>query len=136
MKIRIRQYAFEISTPYSSGHVLTDLEAQALNALRAENIRNNMSKVVQRELNCLGEGEALPSEVLADLTARITNYDKVYSFSPRFAAASPALFEAACIEIADALQRDPSDEVVRTEASKRLAARARVAKRTAEEMGL
>ena len=45
--ISINGVAFEISTPYAEGHVLTAAEAKVLNQTRAENIGNNFRKAVK-----------------------------------------------------------------------------------------
>lgn len=78
--IRIRQYSFKLSTPYGQGHQLSLAEAQALNSLRAENIRNNVSKIVLDEVAILAEGQLLSSQKLEYLQQQITEYDLSYQF--------------------------------------------------------
>lgn len=80
MIIRIKQYTFKIDEPFVEGSILNAGEAQALNGLRAENIRNNVTRMVQDEVAVLEEGELLPVEVLDGLQARITEYDTKYQF--------------------------------------------------------
>src|SRR5215472_4253233 len=76
--IRIQQHSFQLSDPYQEGHRLTAAEAAALNTLRAENIRNNMSKV----LRGLGS-KALQGKALQDFTQRVELYDQQYKFFTR-----------------------------------------------------
>lgn len=83
MQIRIRQYTFTLSEPYRAGHVINAAEAQAMNSLRAENVRNNMAKVVGDELAVLPEGTLLSASAQAELQARITDYDGKYQFVER-----------------------------------------------------
>lgn len=81
--LRISKYQFEVSDPYSAGSVLTEGEAAALNALRAENIRNNCMGWVSAEKEELSAGELLPSDVLSVLQTRFTEYDQQYIFGAR-----------------------------------------------------
>lgn len=76
MQIKIYNTIFSIPDIYSPGHVLSAREADALNRLRAENIRNNVRDFVAREL---GEeaGYSQPA-----LQARITAYAERYKFGP------------------------------------------------------
>ena len=78
LQIRIKHYCFAISEPYAEGHSLTAAEAQALNSLRAENIRNNMSKVVDEAIAVLPENTMLAVETIADLQRKIEGYDRGY----------------------------------------------------------
>lgn len=80
MEIRIREYVFTIPEPYSEGTILTKEEAQALNGLRAENIRNNMAKAVAAELDALPEGQMLSLSAVKGLQARIEAYAGAYRF--------------------------------------------------------
>lgn len=87
MQVRIKGYAFTLSEPYSEGHTLTRGEAQALNALRVENINNNLRKLVATEVAKLPDPELLLSpETLQALQAEIGRYDRQYSFGERVAA--------------------------------------------------
>lgn len=83
MKIRIRQYSFEISAPFEAGHSLTIGEAQALNRLRAENIRNNFAQNVKDEADAMPEGEMIPPSIVERLQADIERYDAAYTFVER-----------------------------------------------------
>jgi hypothetical protein len=101
MQIRIRSYPFTLAEPFRAGTVLTKGEAQALNALRAENIRNNVARVVHEAIAVLPEGTLLASETLAQLQARITQYDLSYQFLERHEPkARPGAIEAEARAIA------------------------------------
>lgn len=80
MRIRIRQYSFDLSEPFFEGQPLRAAEAQALNGLRAENIRNNMSPTVLAKVSLLGEGQLLDTETVAELQRAISAYDMKYEF--------------------------------------------------------
>lgn len=69
--LRVRDRIFQCSRPYSAGHELSELEAEVLNNLRAENIRN----IFVRKLN-QGQTEAQLREAFAAL-------DRQYHFSLR-----------------------------------------------------
>lgn len=86
MKIRINQYAFELSEPFQTGHSLSANEAQALNSLRAENIRNNVAKRVREELAILGDGELLSLEQIKELQALVDRHSERYRFPSRHTA--------------------------------------------------
>lgn len=70
--------AFTISTPYSAGHVLTEVEAKVLNQVRAENIGNNMREVVKEALELKEKGDSTKYDQLASV---IASYDSEYTFS-------------------------------------------------------
>jgi len=79
MKISISQYSFSVREPYSEGTELTLAEAQALNRLRAENIRNNLGKQWAKTLI---KAKGAPS--LAELEAfreKVAEYDLEYKFA-------------------------------------------------------
>ncbi len=80
MQIRIRHYVFNLSEPYQPGTVLTAGEAQALNGLRAENIRNNVARAILDEVAALASGEMLPPETLQALQLVIDQYAAGYQF--------------------------------------------------------
>ena len=81
LTFQIRQYEFQLSEPFSEGHRLSTSEAWALNRLRAENIRNNVAKLV-REAQDHEQSVLLPEPVLAKIRAQIAEYDQTYQFSP------------------------------------------------------
>lgn len=159
MRIKIKQYSFEISSPFAEGTILTQAEAQALNALRAENIRNNMSRVVERETAAIPEGGLLSTDAVAGLQAQITRYDERYKFPLRFAAEpSGGAIEAEARNVAEEqlailqrqgdleglsqvglsreLARLVGTDYVQAEARRRLEARASVSARALSELEL
>lgn len=81
--IRISRYQFEVSDPYSAGMAINLAEAQALNALRAENIRNNLMDRVRAARDSAGPDVVLSIQVLEELQAQFTAYDQEYSFGLR-----------------------------------------------------
>lgn len=85
MIISIKGFQFEISAPYQPLHQLTPGEAQALNSLRAENIRNNVAKLVNDAIAEQPEGLelTLPESIVAEIQAKITSFDSNYVFKPR-----------------------------------------------------
>lgn len=145
VKIRIRQYEFSLSEPFAEGTVITEGEAQALNGLRAENIRNRMARVVANATASLDEGELLSTEAVAELQAQITRYDSRYQFVKRHVAnATTTVIASEAKAIAEAelamqqqalgLQLDPDElaaELERLIASERVQqqARARASRR-------
>ncbi len=81
--IRCQQYSFSISDPFLPGHPLSPEEAQALNSLRAENIRNNLAKQVQKATEGLSAGELLSASEMEKLQELAARYDREYSFGSR-----------------------------------------------------
>lgn len=81
--IRIKQYQFTLSDPFNEGHVLTSNEARALNALRAENIRNNLEKILNREIGKLPDSALLSASTLSEMNDLATRYDREYEFGSR-----------------------------------------------------
>lgn len=80
MQIRIKQYTFSVSEPYTEGTVLTRGEAQALNALRAENIQDGTRRAVNEALAVVPPGGLLSPAELARLQEVITKFDLAYQF--------------------------------------------------------
>lgn len=77
--IRIRGYQFSVKAPYSEGDPMGEAEVLQLNDLRADNIRNNMTKPVLEEIASLPADAMLsPAQVLV-LQAKITAYDDKYA---------------------------------------------------------
>lgn len=67
--------------PYAEGHVLTALEAGALNQTWAENLRNNFASQVKK---IIGETpRELSENEISALTAKFTEYAASYQFSVR-----------------------------------------------------
>lgn len=83
MKIRISQYAFGVGAPFRGGHALSEQEADALNGLRAENIRNNVKRWVDEAAKGLAPGELLTPDVISALQDRISLYSRDYTFGER-----------------------------------------------------
>ena len=83
MKIRMKGYTFNLSEPFQAGTVISKAEAQALNALRSENIQNNLRVLVDRAAAELPENTLLSTETLAELQAKLTEYDHKYQFVER-----------------------------------------------------
>lgn len=69
---------FQVSQPYSAGHVLTEVEAKVLNQVRAENIGNNLRDQVKEALEAKEKGDTSKYDALGDLVAK---YDAEYTFS-------------------------------------------------------
>lgn len=67
--------SFDLATPYSAGHTLTEAEAKTLNQVRHENVRNNMAKVVKEAV------ESGDQAKLAELPTKVAAYDADYAFS-------------------------------------------------------
>lgn len=77
-KITIAGQLFDLSDVYAEGHVVTAMEAKALNQTRAENIRNNFAGEVKK---VQGERETLTAEEVAKLQTELNKYAKTYEFS-------------------------------------------------------
>lgn len=73
--IQIGDFEFDLSERYAPGHELTRGEAQALNGLRAERIRN----MLYREIERVGE---LDGVKLAGLRQRAKELDRDWEFIP------------------------------------------------------
>ena len=78
MKIHISNYSFHLSEPFRAGHVMTGAEARALNALRAENIRNNVARALGRKTN--GGKLVLEGHELREFELFVQKYDQNYTF--------------------------------------------------------
>lgn len=155
MKIRIQQYQFDITEPYQPGQVLTAETAQALNGLRADNIRNNMRRAVHSAVDRCGSG-LLPAEVLAELQSAIAKHDREYQFQARPEARAlsgtlEAEIRAVALERVEAQVRQQGREAssaeieamvpsfaelpgVQAEARKRMGTRLAVAKSSMEDL--
>jgi hypothetical protein len=83
MKIRINQYAFSIPLRFRAGHELSQNEADALNGLRAENIRNNVKRWIDEATKGLPPGELLTPDALSALQDRVSEYARDYEFGPK-----------------------------------------------------
>lgn len=75
--IRIHTHSFIISAPYSSGsRQIGPAELAALDRLRAENIRNNAAKRLDKS----GQKWPLPPQALEDFAHEIASLDATYEF--------------------------------------------------------
>lgn len=83
MQITIRHYTFDLPSPYAEGHRLSAGEAQALNGLRAENIRNNVKKILDPKLDALPAEHVLSVDELAQLQSTVDEYAQGYFFKFR-----------------------------------------------------
>lgn len=83
LTVRIKGYSFQLSAPYREGTVLTRGEAQAMNSLRTENIQNNVRKLIIDATAELLPGQLLSQETLEALQAKITQYDRNYTFQEK-----------------------------------------------------
>lgn len=120
--ICIKQYSFSVKAPYREGSVLSETEAQALNALRAENIRNNVSKwIIEAQSRC-GKG-LLPQQVVDEIRKRIRDYDRDYTFQPKTERKRLGAIEVEALSLAVSIAgtaarkegRDDSEEALREE---------------------
>lgn len=73
-EITIAGEVFVVNTPYAAGHVVTEAEANALNQVRCEAIRNNTAKAVK---------EAIEAGDKAKAAQHVADYDAAYEFSIR-----------------------------------------------------
>lgn len=101
--IKIKQYQFDLSEPFEPGHLLLPEEATALNALRAENIRNLLAPKVATVQQAHGEGTLLPSEAITGLRQEAARLDEEYRFGHRRSVPRKGAVEAEAQIIARAL---------------------------------
>lgn len=85
--ITIQGLSFSIPQPYAVGHVLTEVEAGALNQTFAENIRNNMAGKVKKAKEAATEAGTELDE--ATLRSEIDEYISTYSFATKRATRTP-----------------------------------------------
>ena len=152
--IRIRQYSFDITDRYSAGHTCTPGEAQALNRLRAENIRNNMAPAVAEAADTTPDRQ-LSGPGLDSLRQRIARYDANYEFVEKHTPSRPGALETELLRVATeqveadarALGKDLTvaqivamaklmlgDPKVQAEARSRLAERQRIAQSALDDL--
>lgn len=74
--IQIAGVNFEAPFKYAAGHVLTEVEAKALNQTRFENLRNNFASTVKASVE--GKEGAVAQ---ADLPAKFAEYEAAYDFA-------------------------------------------------------
>jgi hypothetical protein len=73
--ISIAGQPFELSTPYTAGYVISEIEAKVLNQTRAENIGNNLRAEVKKAV------ESGSAEELEKVRAALAKADAEYQFS-------------------------------------------------------
>ena len=83
MFFHLSHYGFTLSEPFASGHVLTRAQAQALNALRGENIREIVRREWDRLAKPTGEDGLLSEAQVEAFQAKITEIDRRYEFKER-----------------------------------------------------
>lgn len=77
------QYQFSVASPYTPGHQITMAEAQALNQLRSENIRENCRLAFSRAIEGTPPDELLSEETVLGVQSLIDQYDSEYQFTER-----------------------------------------------------
>lgn len=77
--IVIQGLTFPVNPSYAEGHVLTAVEAAALNQLRGENLRNNFAKTV-KDAKEAAEKAGTPLDTDA-LQAKFAEYERSYMFA-------------------------------------------------------
>jgi hypothetical protein len=100
--ITIQGILVTIEDLYQTGHVCSDVEANALNQTRAEGIRNNLAKEVKAVLEIAGkdaEGNQreLSETAIANLQEKINSYSRSYVFSSGGRTSDPIQKEAKSI---------------------------------------
>lgn len=80
-EITIQGATFNSPEPYSAGHTLTENEANALNQLLAENLRNNFAGTVKAALEKV-EGKVADLDLI-ELQSQFDAYAKEYEFGAR-----------------------------------------------------
>jgi hypothetical protein len=134
--INISGYSFGVPARYSPGHSLNETEAQALNGLVADNIRENVRKWVSGALEETPEG--LGPEAQASLASRIRAYAARYSLSPSRPAPRPTPVQAELLAMA--IERGTTPEALARngdlvlEAQRRASAKLAVAQRDLWEL--
>ena len=77
------QYQFSVASPYQPGHLITQAEAQALNQLRSENIRENCRPAFSRAIEGAPTDSLLTEEMISVIQAKIDQYDSEYQFTEK-----------------------------------------------------
>lgn len=81
VEIVIQGATFSVPTPYAEGHTLTANEANALNQVLTENLRNNFANKVKAALETV-DG-AVDNLNMDELQAALDAYSKDYEFGVR-----------------------------------------------------
>ncbi len=96
--IRCHHYKFTLRDRFSAGHLLSENEAAALNALRAENIRNILLLRLRKVAR--DDGTLLSPEQVLELELEASRLDREYEFGARRAYSRPGPLQVAEREIA------------------------------------
>ena len=81
-EVRIQGVDFVIPQPYTKGHQVTENEANALNQLTAENVRNNFASTVKKAKEAAAAPGGKPIELSA-LQGALDEYIKSYEIGIR-----------------------------------------------------
>jgi len=78
--ISILGLSVTISAPYAAGYTLNAAEAAALNQTRAENIGNNLRKLVSEKNEGTSKEPSYSEEAVAEILEKAAAYDADYNF--------------------------------------------------------
>lgn len=82
MQIRVKSYTFQLSEPFQPGQAISLGEAQALNGLRAERLREQASKAISTAEAGSPDGLLSPAQLI-QVTERVQQLDAEHEFLPR-----------------------------------------------------
>lgn len=80
-EITIQGHTFVVPTPFTEGHKCSKAEAEALNQLLKENLRNNFASKLRKAKE--DHGEAIPEDKLIMLKSSFQKYADDYTFQGR-----------------------------------------------------
>ena len=100
----IQGLTFEVSQPFTEGHVVTEAEARALNQTRSENIGNN----VRKRIKDLSETEISAEDLQAQAAEIVAEVDGSYIFTLASVSAGAKLdpYEREALKIARELLKN------------------------------
>lgn len=75
MQIKVKDFTFEISSPYAEGQPLGIAEARVLNSIRTDNIRNAILRKLDKLKNI-----GIQEDIIRDLDEYVKNVDESYQF--------------------------------------------------------
>jgi hypothetical protein len=84
--IVIQGLVFPVSTPYAEGHTINEAEANTLNQVRSENLRNNFANQVKKAKEA---PKGLTEEAKAALAEAFAKYDAEYVFAGKRMSKTP-----------------------------------------------
>jgi len=100
LTINILQHSFTIPRRYQAGHVINEAEAQALNQVFIENVRNNITSWVAK--SCFQHNtDILPDFAYKIMQDKIYNYASGYEFRNRSRTHKLTPLELIIVEVAD-----------------------------------